>query len=99
MKTAVLVQRLGRLGPYHMSGLGARVGNVRFTAIGFSKIDNTPRNTDLASVWQASRDIIRGWPPAAFAENMLKAAEAAFKAPRPRTRLFDRALLFLLARR
>lgn len=54
---------------------------------------------DLIAMGQASRDIIRDWSPQAFAENMLKAAQAAIEAPRPKASLLDRALLYALARR
>jgi glycosyltransferase involved in cell wall biosynthesis len=56
-------------------------------------------NCDLAAMGQASRDIIHHWSPDTFAENMLKAAEVALTAPRPKAGWFDRALLSLLARR
>ncbi len=54
---------------------------------------------DLIVMAQASRDIIRDWSPETFAESMLKAAQAAIDAPRPKAGWLDRALLYALARR
>lgn len=54
---------------------------------------------DLAALGQESRSVVSGFSPRTFAENMLKAAEAALAAPRPRIGWFDRALLWGLMRR
>lgn len=54
---------------------------------------------DLVAMGQASRDMIRDWSPVTFAENMLKAVQAAIDAPRPKAGWLDRALLYALARR
>lgn len=54
---------------------------------------------DLVAMGLASRDIIRDWSTDTFAENMLKAAQTAIDAPRPKAGWLDRALLYALARR
>jgi len=48
---------------------------------------------------QASREIISRWTPQTFAENLVKAVEAALEAPPPKARLSDKALLWALAHR
>ena len=54
---------------------------------------------DLAAMGRESRSIVSGFTPEIFAENMLKAAEAALAAPGQRLGWFDRALLWALMRR
>lgn len=54
---------------------------------------------DLVAMGQASRDIIRDWSPETFAVNMLKAAQTAIDAPRPKAGWLHRALLYVLERR
>jgi glycosyltransferase involved in cell wall biosynthesis len=48
---------------------------------------------------QASREIISSWTPELFAENVLRAADAAMSAPQRPPRPWDRALLTALAYR
>lgn len=54
---------------------------------------------DLAAMGRESRSIVSGFTPRIFAENMLKAAEAALAAPGPRFGWFDKVLLWTLMRR
>lgn len=54
---------------------------------------------DLAAMGRESRSIVSGFTPQVFAENMLKAAEAALAAPGPRFGWFDKVLLWTLMRR
>lgn len=54
---------------------------------------------NLEAMGMASRDMISHWAPETFAENLLKAADAALKAPRPKITLLDKALLWALIRR
>jgi glycosyltransferase involved in cell wall biosynthesis len=54
---------------------------------------------DRESMGQASQEIIARWTPLTFAQNLLKAAEAALDAPRPGACLFDRFLLRALIHR
>lgn len=54
---------------------------------------------NLVAMGRASREIIRDWSPEMFAENMLRATQAAIDAPRPKAGWLDRALLYALARR
>jgi 1,2-diacylglycerol 3-alpha-glucosyltransferase len=55
--------------------------------------------SDLAAKGQASRDIIRDWSPATFAENILKGANLALTTLPPQVGWFDRVLLWVLMRR
>jgi glycosyltransferase involved in cell wall biosynthesis len=48
---------------------------------------------DRNAMGQASRSIISHWTPETFAENLLKAAQAAIEAPRPRASILDKLLL------
>lgn len=52
---------------------------------------------DRQAMGRASREIISHWSPELFAENLLKAAEAAMNAPRRRATPADRVLPKLLA--
>ncbi|PPD49815.1 MAG: hexosyltransferase [Methylobacter sp.] len=54
---------------------------------------------DHGAMGTVSREIIDRWTPEVFAINLLKAANAALKAPRPKMTLLDRALLWTLIRR
>lgn len=54
---------------------------------------------DRVAMGQASREIIARWTPQTFAENLVKAAEAALQAPRPKLGLRDKTLLWALMRR
>lgn len=56
-------------------------------------------NCDRAAMGRASQRIICDWSPATFAAGMLRAADAALFAPRPRYGLQDRVLLWALMRR
>ncbi|ASF45701.1 glycosyltransferase [Methylovulum psychrotolerans] len=54
---------------------------------------------DLDIMGAASREIISHWTPETFADNLLKATDAALKALRPKITLLDKALLWALIRR
>jgi hypothetical protein len=54
---------------------------------------------ELATMGQASREIISRWTPETFATNLVKAAEVAMAAPRPKATVFDKALLWALIQR
>src|ERR1019366_9028278 len=54
---------------------------------------------ERAAMGQASREIISRWTPEAFATNLMKAAEVAMAAPRPKATVFDKALLWALIHR
>ena len=56
-------------------------------------------NCDLVAMGQASQAIISSWSPKTFAENMLKAAEAALASPRPHVGWFNLVILRALMRR
>jgi hypothetical protein len=51
---------------------------------------------DLEGMGKASRDIISGWTPEIFAENMVRAAEVAFNSPQPKINIIDKMLLTAL---
>lgn len=53
----------------------------------------TSNESALQKMSQASRDIIARWTPEFFAENLLKAAQAACSDPLPKFSWFDRLLL------
>jgi 1,2-diacylglycerol 3-alpha-glucosyltransferase len=73
--------------PYDIEGMIARM------------LEISGDKRDLAAMGQASREIIRGWSPETFATNMLKAADKALTATRPRADWLDRTLLWMLMRR
>lgn len=54
---------------------------------------------DRVAMAAASRRIIGDWSPETFVVGMLRAADAALSAPRPKFKLLDRALLWALMRR
>jgi hypothetical protein len=48
---------------------------------------------------EAGQRIIADWGPERFADGLMQAVEAAMNRPPPRVSLFDRTLLWALARR
>jgi glycosyltransferase involved in cell wall biosynthesis len=74
--------------PFDVHGMAARMLQI-----------SSNNDAALQAMGQASRDLVQKWSPAAFAESVIKATEAARMVSRPNRRFFDSALLAALTLR